>query len=384
MVNNDFYLNNACNLNNTCSYINTRLGWLDLMRIVACFLVVLSHATDLFFDDFKIIAIFKTFVSPCVPLFVMVSAVGLLPLKPQYLNTAFFYRNRLVRILVPLVIWSIILPLISYLVRVGVCSEEPAEVVFSQEMFNNHGLPRNLWTWIFSFNHLTYAYWFLYMIVGLYLIMPILNTWLNNSSQQGIKSVLFVWVLTLFLPYYKLIARWNGFDSVFGLSEWNANDTFYYVSGYAGYVILAYYLVKFPVKLTKRNKNLLVSSYFFGLLFTINFLIWTHFYKEDPWQYVLVLFNYCSFNIAMMVIPVFIYIQNSSYRSSKFLKLVASLTFGIYLLHVPLEWLFGYFIQLLELPMVPSILIVATLVFLSAGVITWILRQGKLTRKLVV
>ena len=62
-----------------------RIGWVDLLRVIACFLVVFSHSCDAFvavFDSDRATFLQGTlagsFVRACVPLFVMMSGV-LLP-----------------------------------------------------------------------------------------------------------------------------------------------------------------------------------------------------------------------------------------------------------------------------------------------------------------
>lgn len=91
------------------------IGWVDLLRIIACFLVVLSHCCDPFvgqFDNdrtsFLTGAFTGSFVRACVPLFVMMSGVLLFPVR---LEMGVFYRKRIGRIVVPLIFWSVMLPL---------------------------------------------------------------------------------------------------------------------------------------------------------------------------------------------------------------------------------------------------------------------------------
>lgn len=74
-----------------------RIGWVDLLRVTACFLVVFSHCCDPFvgqFDNdraaFLTGAFSGSFVRCCVPLFVMMTGVLLLPVKT---GLAGFYRQ---------------------------------------------------------------------------------------------------------------------------------------------------------------------------------------------------------------------------------------------------------------------------------------------------
>lgn len=95
------------------------MGWIDLLRVLACFLVILSHCCDPFvavFDNDRPVflqgVMAGSLVRACVPLFVMMTAVLLLPVR---IDLGSFYRRRLGRILPALVFWSLLLPVLYYL-----------------------------------------------------------------------------------------------------------------------------------------------------------------------------------------------------------------------------------------------------------------------------
>ena len=96
-----------------------RIGWVDLLRVIACFLVVFSHSCDAFvavFDSDRATflqgALAGSLVRACVPLFVMMSGVLLLPVRT---DAGSFFRKRIGRILVALVFWSLALPVLYFL-----------------------------------------------------------------------------------------------------------------------------------------------------------------------------------------------------------------------------------------------------------------------------
>ena len=70
------------------------IGWVDLLRVVACFLVVFSHCCDPFVAQFDndrstfLTGVFSgSFVRACVPLFVMMSGVLLFPVRISFLKS---------------------------------------------------------------------------------------------------------------------------------------------------------------------------------------------------------------------------------------------------------------------------------------------------------
>lgn len=122
-----------------------------------------------------------------------------------------------------------------------------------------------IWTFIFNFNYDTTPLWYLYMLVGLYFIIPIFHVWLERATRKDIKLFLSIWGISLFLPYIKMtapalgyIGNWGNMD-ILGVCDWNAFGSFYYVSGFIGYLILAHYLVKYPLQWSWRKPWLSVS-----------------------------------------------------------------------------------------------------------------------------
>lgn len=86
------------------------IAWVDLLRVTACFLVIVSHSCDPFvgqFDnnhyEFLTGAFIGSLVRPCVPLFVMMSGILLLPIK---MDMSTFYSKRAKRLLLPFIFWS--------------------------------------------------------------------------------------------------------------------------------------------------------------------------------------------------------------------------------------------------------------------------------------
>ena len=66
------------------------IGWIDLLRVLACFFVVFSHSCDAFIGQFDanresfLTGVFLgSLMRPCVPIFVMMTGVLLLPPDPS-------------------------------------------------------------------------------------------------------------------------------------------------------------------------------------------------------------------------------------------------------------------------------------------------------------
>lgn len=321
------------------------IGWIDLLRVVAAFLVVFAHSCDAFVGAFDtdraqfLTGVFcGSLTRPCVPLFVMMTAVLLLPVRSeQTLGT--FYRKRIGRIIVPLIFWSITLPIAfwGYFSTIGASSANPMVSVSDYDTAN---LGVRLYTWIFNFNFDTVPLWYLYMLIGLYLIMPILSAWLDKASQSEVKLFLKVWGITLLLPYIQLAAPLLGYQGnwgnygILGVCDWNVYGSFYYASGFIGYMVMAYYLTRWPLQWSwSRTCSVFIPMFMAGYAITSSGYVWFQQMFPGNYAYLEIIWLFCGINVVMMTVPVFVIVQKCNARGSLLLTRLASLSFGVYLCH---------------------------------------------------
>ncbi|MBR5275795.1 MAG: acyltransferase family protein [Bacteroidaceae bacterium] len=371
------------------------IGWIDCMRVLACFLVVFSHSCDAFVAQFN--NDYATFlqgcalgslVRPCVPLFVMMSGVLLLPVRGTMTE---FYSKRMKRLVVPLVFWSLVLPLAYFFyLNYGVTSNSP---FIDMSLFTWEMTLRKLYTFVFNFNYDTTPLWYLYMLIGLYFIMPILSAWLKDATRKELKMVLCLWGASLFIPYIKIAAPFLGYLGVFGnmniLGEcdWNAYGTFYYVSGFVGYLLLAYYLVKYPLQWGwKKLLAICVPMFLVGYAVTFGGYVVMQEYFPGNYAYLEIMWLFSGVNVFMMTFPVFVVVQKIDAPSSAWLSRVASMTFGIYLCHFVIVQM-GYDLYEAVLPQgVPAVVKIAcnaVTVFAVSYLLVRLLSLNAYTRRLV-
>ena len=216
--------------------------WLDFLRVTACFLVMIVHSTEPFYlggdgtlvlsaTDAFWVSVFEGLARCCVPLFVIASGYLQLPLRH---STGEFFRRRAVRVVVPMVIWTVVYAL-----------------VWGHPVANFKGL-------LLNFNYAAGHLWFVYMLLGLYLIMPLLSPWAEKVSRRELGIYLGIWGLTLLIPFVResaggmapVIYAWDGLPApalfpLWGEASWNPFGLFYYVSGFVGYLLLGLYIKRF-------------------------------------------------------------------------------------------------------------------------------------------
>lgn len=371
------------------------IGWIDMLRVIACLLVVFSHSCDPFvahFDAnremFVTGVICGSLVRPCVPLFAMITAVLLLPVKPTA-TLGQFYKKRIGRIIVPLVFWSIALPLMAYC-YFTTFHPDTANPQLSVYDYTATTLLQRLYSFVFNFNFDTTPLWYLYMLIGLYFIMPIISSWLTQASQKDIKTVLCLWGVTLFMPYIKMLAPILGYSGnyghmgLLGECDWNVYGTFYYISGFVGYLILAYYLKTYPLNWSwKKMSAICLPMFVVGYAITSVGYIITNEYFPGNYAYLEILWYFTGINVFMMTFPVFVAVQKLNIRPRKWLSKAAKLTFGIYLCHFTFTF-FSY--DLYNTPTLPytiRILFAAITTTAISASIVWVMSQWRITKKLV-
>jgi surface polysaccharide O-acyltransferase-like enzyme len=369
------------------------IGWVDLLRIIACFLVVLSHCCDPFvgqFDNdrtsFLTGAFTGSFVRACVPLFVMMSGVLLFPVR---LEMGEFYRKRIGRIVVPLIFWSVMLPLLYYVyLNFMVSSVSPS---IAPENFTMGATLTKLYTFIFNFTYDTTPLWYLYMLIGLYFIIPILNTWMEHAKQKDIRLFLRIWGISLVLPYVKMAAPLLGYTGnygnmgLLGECDWNIYGMFYYMSGFVGYLVLAYYLVKYPLTWSwKRTLGITLPMFLIGYTVTSLGFVLTQKYFPGSYANLEIIWYFSGINVFMMTFPVFVIVQKLNVPSAAWLSRLASLTFGIYLCHfVFVQVAYDLLGTVSGLPVIVRILGMACLAFGISWLLVWGMKAFSWTRRLV-
>ena len=372
---------------------NEHIAWIDLLRIIACLFVLISHSCDPFvaqgsgnYPAFLSGAFWGSFVRPCVPLFVMMTGVLLLPIK---MDMATFYNRRIKRIVIPLVFWSIVLPILFYIYLNFGGTTTNLNIV--KEDHTLAATLRKLYTFIFNFNYDVVPLWYLYMLIGLYLIMPIMNAWLVQASQKDLQRFLWIWGISLFLPYIKMAAPLLGYTGnygnmgLLGICDWNPNGTFYYVSGFIGYLVLAYYLVKFPLTWSlKKALSIAVPLFIIGYAITsLGFILTQKYFPTQPAN-LEIIWYFTGINVFMMTFAVFVIVQKIKINISPLLSRIASLTFGIYLCHFFfLQVSFDLIYENIGFPDYLKIPLLALMTGVITFPIVWALSRFRLTRKVI-
>ena len=187
-------------INKNTSKEPKRYFGIDLIRVHACFLVIEIHSGQLYYIDSEggLIksdkniwpGIFNSLATVCVPLFVMISGYLLLPMKTDYST---FLKKRFTRILFPYVAFNIFYNIYFYLRGFF---DLKTMLLNIPKMFIN-----------FSIGHL----WYIYMIIGVYLYVPIITPWIKTAEKKHFYYYFVIWIISSFYGYLHLI-----YDGIWG------------------------------------------------------------------------------------------------------------------------------------------------------------------------
>lgn len=319
-----------------------RILYLDILRIIACVMVVFMHSQR---PHVGIPAWFLSgssyITAPCIGLFLMISGALILGKakklsEGQRFDTFSLLKHRLLKIVIPLAFWTLLYWLLSSIETSGLS-----------------------------------VMWFLWMILGIYLLSPILVRWLQHATLQEVELYLGIWGITLVCPFVKLLFSFNEGDTAW----------FYYFHGYVGYFVLGYYLSIVPKeRLNKYIGGFFILFFLFSLCAPIVVLLGG--YKIDFYS----LFWYLSLPVVLQCIVWFVGFRLLEEKLDKQLAAYASpiaklstMTYGIYLSHILVLRIGLWNAPLLsEISGIPYMFICAAITLPLAWSLTWIL--GKMPR----
>lgn len=265
---------------------------LDVLRVLACVMIVLMHSPmpDLNTPG-AVLSGLSYLTAPGIGLFFMVSGSLLLKRnKNGIFGTRGFLKRRYSKILIPLIFWS----LVGFLLEKNGVENTELSIL-----------------------------WFMYCLAGIYLLTPILSRWLNGASIHEVEFYLFLWLLTLCVPFAKIFFPVNESDT-----SW-----LYYFHGYVGYFVLGYYLQNYSEQRMSAGGIIMFSVVFVCVSVVLPIVLLVLNVEVDFYS----LFWYLSITVALQCIvwwSVVKRLMKNVANLPRFVVELSKLSFGIYLIHI--------------------------------------------------
>jgi surface polysaccharide O-acyltransferase-like enzyme len=284
---------------------NKSTDWLDAVRWIATIAVITIHVvapylyqygqiSNLNWNIYNIIDSLSRFA---VPFFVMLSGALLLN---RSITLTDFLKKRFIRILIPFLFWSIAYSIYHY---------------FKADEYQN----TNYLIYFISslVDGASYHLWYIYMLIGLYLAIPILNKWIVNANNNLVHYFILIWFFGLTISFFDIRLSKDFSLTIF--------------TGYLGYLILGYYIAH---RSSKINTYLLLAIFIASVAFTF-FATLIHPLVNGVFngKY----YQYLSINVVMASASLFMLVKNSFNLNKYYLdkiKYCNKYGFGVYLVHV--------------------------------------------------
>lgn len=353
-----------------------RIYFLDYVRVLACLMVMLVHASENFYlcpaadapagemvdvvsmiatQDARLwVSLIDGFCRMSVPLFMITSAYLLCPMREGQ-SWGDFFRRRALRIVPPMVVFLALysaLPLLW-----GGTSGEQAMSDLLYIPFNFPGAAGHMW--------------FLYPLLSLYALIPILSPWLRQATARQERFVLALFLLSTTLPFFNRFSM-----QVFGQVWWNPYHALYPFAGYIGYLVLGHYL-RFHIHWS-RSKRLAVGlpCILVGAAVTIlSFYLQIELGVEQAPTDVEIAWCFCTPNVILLTFGMFLVLSTITRPLAGYglVKEISRLSYGMYLMHMFFLVMFsGIYIPLMHVSLAIPCIALSTYVscFLTTKLIS--------------
>jgi surface polysaccharide O-acyltransferase-like enzyme len=286
--------------------------WVDFIRVVATLAVIWLHSASsllYYYNEISVVNwwtanVFDSVARMCVPLFFMLTGYLLLD-RQESLGD--FFSRRIHKVVVPLIVWTIIYMLWKWRFENG---EAPSL----------YGLEKSIFTPVY------YHLWFLYAIIGIYLYMPILRVFFQNSSPTLQIYFMALWFIAV-----------AGIQFGEEISQVKSSFDLKMISGYVGYLLVGRFLG--TIKITNRHIIIALVTVVISNLVTI---LATYFLVvQNNGVYVGYFREFLSPNIILMSAAVFILLKQGCEKAGFFtavpvvnvIKIMSRASLGMYLVH---------------------------------------------------
>lgn len=349
-----------------------RVWYLDYLRIIATIAVVVLHVAASQMREvavssyaFMVYNAVDSAVRWAVPVFVMISgALFLQPARPLSVKT--LYTRTILRMVTAFAVWSAVYALDGWM--------------------QGDSLTKTLSAFIEGHYHM----WYLYMIVALYAIVPLLR--LITAHRRATEyflllGLLFTFLLPSGLQFLEALDLPYVGGAVHSIGLAVEDMDFHLALGYPVYFVLGYYLSAYDIP--RRWRRLAYGLVPVGYLITVVMTAW---FSRRAEELNTAFYSNFSLNVLLMAAGLFLLAKHGLSRitlgdtARRWVIGMSACTFGVYLVHPLLitlceRWL-GLTTQSFE-PLL-SIPVITVLVTVVAVGIAWLLGRIPGLRKYVV
>ena len=291
-----------------------RVIYFDILRIVAIFFVVFVHLAAQHWADVDVSSrawfafnLYCTTGKWSVPIFVMISGALFLG---RDVSISSILKKNVARIATAFLFWSGCYALVYLVFR-----HAPLSVVLSQFITGHYHL------------------WFLYMIVGLYLLIPLLRPIVQNETLTR-YFLLLAFVFTFLLPQLALFTSFVSYEVSAIIHTVIMYSYCFFPLGFTAYFIGGYYLSRRDF--SRREEITLYCIGAAGLLVSVFAPVALSRAQGAPSD---IFYTYNSLNVLCTSVPIFVFAKQHlnfprmGEQAYALLRKMSKYSFGVYLVH---------------------------------------------------
>lgn len=285
----------------------------DILRIISALSIIIMHiTTDRFYSlplgsrEWTINASINSLFHFGVPIFVMIS--GALFLNPhKEISIKHLYIHSILRLVIVLFVWNCFYGINDFL-------QYKASPKFL------------VWEIADGRNHL----WFIPMIIGLYVLQPILHRWITNASEKEIHYFISVFFVVQII--WETLETLQVSDFITLLSKYRSIPM---MCGYIGYFVIGSAVVHKGFLRQKKKPVYILGI--FGMLLSPFAVIVHSSMKQLPMAATVDSFSILTFFYAVAVFCLVTDVFEKKHFGAKTTALITNIgkdTFGLYLCHM--------------------------------------------------
>lgn len=297
----------------------TIIQYLDTLRALATLGVIMIHISSPVLkmcwhgnmQYWWIGNVYDSAVRFAVPVFLMLSGATLL--SKDY-NLGEFYKHRFSRVFLPFVFWFLVY--VAYWWWTQFMPKYPiqgfsASLGWATDLFLKEGISKH--------------FWYIYMILFIYLMVPFLGKWLRKLNMSTLSNLLLLWALLAFaLKSIPLnMYSWSG--------DYGSKLLGYLL--YTGYLVFGYYLYKLP---TNSPKIRFIAAFVFVISIAVS-AVSTYFYSIKANTLDLGMYNYLSINTIIQSVAIFLWVKDITIKNkliSNIQNTISNYSYGIFMVHI--------------------------------------------------
>ena len=294
-----------------------RVIYLDLLRIISAFAVVMLHVAtqhweDSFFStEWMIRNVYDSCVRWCVPVFVMISGALFLDTKRE-LNVKRLYTKNIVRILYTFILWSIIYALANAFLN----TKENMKISYiASDIFAGR-----------------FHLWFLKMLLGLYIVTPILKS-IVSSKRVEIYFLCVAIITCSIIPLFLFVAGLFNNEITSILEGWYNTMEIKIALGYTGYFVLGHFLNTYSF-----NRKTINIIYVLGCFSFVCVIFSSYLFSVSKGEPSGPFYGYLNIFTVFEAVAIFLFVKQKSCNiPTTFCNSIihfSKMSFGIYLVHI--------------------------------------------------